>query len=70
MFLEQQDKTETLPMKQSFDIEFLVIEKLLLFQDCGKHNGHIARERSGLPPECVDSTGATQPLKLVLAAGL
>jgi hypothetical protein len=70
MFLEQQDKTETLPMKQSFDIEFLVIEKLLLFQDCGKHNGHIARERSGLPPECVDSTSATQPLKLVLAAGL
>jgi hypothetical protein len=70
MFLEQQDKTETLPMKQSFDIEFLVIEKLLLFQDCGKHNGHMARERSGLPPERVDSTGATQPLKLVLAAGL
>ena len=31
---------------------------------------HIARERSGLPPERVDSTGATQALKLVLAAGL
>jgi hypothetical protein len=30
----------------------------------------IARERSGLPPKRVDGTGATQTLKLVLAAGL
>lgn len=57
-------------MKQRFDIQFVVIENLLLFSDYAEDTDTFARERSGSASERVDGTGTTQTLKIVLAAGL
>jgi hypothetical protein len=57
-------------MKQRFDIQFVVIENLLLLSDYAEDTDIFARERSGSASERVDGTGTTQTLKIVLAAGL